>query len=681
MKKQKALILIVDDQEMNRALLSDMLENDYEILEASDGLEAMKQMDDRKNEIASVLLDIRMPNMDGFEVLSRMKHDKDLEQIPVIMISNDDSPESVERSYALGAADYINRPFNNYIVKKRVENTIFLYEKTKSLTELVEEQVAEKEKNNANMITILSAIVEFRNGESGNHTLRIRIITEILLECIMQKYPKYGLNYSAIADISNAAALHDIGKIAIPEEILNKPGKLTKEEFDIMKTHSAQGAEMLDKMKNLVEHNTMFNYARHICRWHHERFDGRGYPDGLMGDQIPICAQVVSLADVYDALTSVRVYKPAYSHSQALAMIMNGECGQFNPELLDALNEVADTLAERIELNSSRQDSLFDAQEISHEIIGKKDALSDRTIALLEEERTKYQFLAALSNEIIIDYDVSSDTISFSEKGNSELELPLLIGDFTKNLDSVKVIDEISLKLLIEKVEKSTPAQPIVREQYMLYLPDGGEAWYEIILRSMWSHDIVPRLKGVIGKIMNINDQKIETQRLENLAARDSLTHLFNRATAQQKIERYLKKDNSGMAAYIFLDVDDFKVINDARGHTFGDLVLGKVAQIISSNIRADDVAARMGGDEFIIFLKDIDGRDTVRRQADRIFSAFEAVSDDSKFTISMGVSIYPQDGDNFDELTENADKALYDAKRSGKNQCLFYEKYLETGR
>lgn len=674
MKKEKALILIVDDQEMNRALLSDMLETDYQILEAADGLEAMEKLEARKSEIASVLLDVRMPNMDGFEVLSKMKHDKQLEQIPVIMISNDDSPESVERSYALGAADYINRPFNNYIVKKRVENTIFLYEKTKSLTELVEEQVAEKEKNNANMITILSAIVEFRNGESGNHTLRIRIITEILLESIMKKCPKYYLNYSAIADISNAAALHDIGKIAIPEDILNKPGKLTPEEFEIMKTHSAQGAEMLDKMKSLVDHNAMFNYARQICRWHHERWNGNGYPDGLKGDQIPICAQVVSLADVYDALTSVRVYKPAYTHEQALQMIYNGECGQFNPELLEALQEVEDSLADKIEQNSSKQDRLFDAQEISNEIIGRKDALSDRTIALLEEERIKYQFLAALSNEIILDYDISTDTITFSEKGNSELDLPLLLNNFSHESSQIRAISSDTLRQIEEKIGNTTPSHPIVREQYILRMPNGERAWYEIILRSMWSHDIVPKLKGVIGKIMNINDQKIETQRLENLAARDSLTQLYNRATAQQMIEHYLLEENSSMGAYIFLDVDDFKIINDAKGHTFGDHVLGRIAKVISNNIRANDVAARMGGDEFIIFLKNIDSREVVKKQTDRVFGAFEGILEDDTVTISMGVAIYPYDGRTFLELTEHADKALYEAKSLGKNQCVFYK-------
>jgi len=673
MKKEKALILIVDDQEMNRALLSDMLEDDYRIMEAADGLEAIELMEAKTTQIACILLDVRMPNMDGFEVLTRMKRGHLLEQIPVIMISNDDSPQSVEKSYSLGAADYINRPFNNYIVKKRVENTIFLYQKTKTLTELVAEQVAEKEKNNANMITVLSAIVEFRNGESGNHTLKIRIITEILLECIMRKYPQYELTYSAIADMSNAAALHDIGKITIPEEILNKPGKLTTEEFAIMKTHSAVGADMLDKMRDLVEYNNMFEYARQICRWHHERWDGRGYPDGLSGAAIPLCAQVVALADVYDALTSERVYKPPFSHETALNMIYNGECGQFNPQLLEALKEIGNTLQDKIMQNSLHQDKLFDTQEISNEILVKKDVLSERTISLIEEERTKYQFLAALSNEIIIDYDVSTDIITFSEKGFTELGLPLSVEHFKDNLDKIKLISKEELSDLFEKVHATTPMMSIIREQYEIVQQNGESAWFEVILRSMWTRDIVPGIKSVIGKIMNINEQKVEIQRLESLVERDTLTHLYNRISAQRRIEHILKAANGKTGIYIFLDIDNFKHLNDKNGHIFGDRVLLRIAEIISNNIRIEDVAARIGGDEFIIFIRDIASEDVAVNQIERIYNAFENIMEEQKITVSMGVSIYPADGTGFAELTDYADKALYEAKNRGRDQYIFY--------
>jgi putative two-component system response regulator len=675
MIKEKQQILIVDDQEMNRSLLSDMLEENYRILEATNGIDALEIMRAQSMDIACVLLDVRMPKMDGFEVLKHMKAERLLDLMPVIIISNDDSMEAVENSYSLGANDYINRPFNNYIVQKRVENTIFLYRKTKNLMELVAEQVEEKEKSNANMITALSAIVEFRNGESGNHVLQIRIITEILLEHIMMRYPEYDLDYSAIANISNAASLHDIGKITIPSEILNKPGRLTKEEFEIMKTHSAMGSEMLDNMKGLVDSNVIFDYAWQICRWHHERWDGKGYPDQLVGEEIPMCAQVVAVADVYDALTSKRVYKPAYSHEKAMEMILGGECGAFNPKLLEVLKEVGDKLPEAIARKSNHQDKLFDIQEISNEILVKKDGLSERTINLVEEERTKYQFLADLSNEIIIDYDVDDDTLTFSEKGVTELNLPLEINRFKQNFSVIHVLQERELRRLFEKVRHTTPIHPIVREQLELLMPDGSTVWYEIILRSMWSREIVPKIKGVIGKLLDINDQKMEMLRLENLAARDTLTNLYNRNTAQQMIEAYLSKQKGALtAAYVFLDVDNFKKLNDSNGHVYGDKVLSKYAEVISNNIRSNDVAARVGGDEFIIFLKDISNEVVVHRQIERLYQAFKDIGHNQDCSISMGVALYPNDAADYKTLSEYADQALYHAKNKGKNQYCFYQ-------
>jgi putative two-component system response regulator len=676
MIRERQQILSVDDQDMKRSLLSVMLEDKYRILEATDGVEALEIMRAQSMDIACVLLDVRMPRMDGFEVLGHMTTERLLDLMPVVIISNDDSMEAVENSYALGANDYINRPFNNYIVQKRVENTIFLYRKTKNLMELVAEQVEEKEKSNANMITALSAIVEFRNGESGNHVLQIRIITEILLEHIMMQYPEYDLDYSAIANISNAASLHDIGKITIPSEILNKPGRLTKEEFEVMKTHSAMGSEMLDNMKSLVESNVIFDYAWQICRWHHERWDGKGYPEALVVEDIPICAQVVALADVYDALTSKRVYKPAYSHEKAMDMILGGECGQFNPKLMEALKEVRDLLPEKITNKSSKQDQLFDFNEISNEIMNKKDGLSERTINLVEEERTKYQFLADLSNEIIIDYDVDDDVITFSEKGWKELNLPMSVNRFSQNLDKLPILSQRELRKIFEKVRKTTPIHPIVREQYELTMPDGNNAWYEIILRTMWSREIVPKIKGVIGKLLDINEQKLEMMRLENLAARDNLTNLYNRTTAQNMIEHYMTNSKYPRAgAFVFLDVDNFKRVNDNNGHIFGDKVLSNYAEVISSNIRSNDVAARVGGDEFIVFLKDLSNEIVIKKQIDRLYDAFRVMGEDQDCSISMGIALFPKDAADYKTLSECADQALYQAKSKGKNQYCFYEK------
>ena len=355
----KQQILIVDDSEMNREILTEMLQDDFRILEAENGEEALKMLKQYGTGISLMLLDIVMPVMNGFEVLAAMAREHWMDDIPVIMISSEESEDYIRRAYEMGIADYIRRPFDAKIVYQRVFNTIKLYAKQRRLISLVADQIYEKEKNNRMMVGILSQIVEFRNGESGPHVLHIQTLTRLLLERLVQKTGQYGLSWSEQYMISMASALHDIGKIGIDEKILNKPGKLTKEEFDIMKTHTLIGATMLENLK-MYQGEILLEVAYQICRWHHERYDGKGYPDGLVGEEIPISAQVVSLADAYDALISDRVYKKAYSHEQAVKMILNGECGAFNPVLLECLTDIQDHLKEVV--NSDFVDN-FDAED------------------------------------------------------------------------------------------------------------------------------------------------------------------------------------------------------------------------------------------------------------------------------------------------------------------------------
>ena len=346
-KRNLPQLLVVDDSEMNREILKEILGKEYRILEACDGEEALKILEQYGTEISLVLLDIIMPKMDGFEVLAYMNRDKWIEDIPVIMISSEGSESYIRRAYELGASDYISRPFDAKVVYQRVINMIKLYAKQRRLIHLVTDQIYEKEKNNRMMTGILSQIVEFRNGESGLHVLHINILTQLLLEKLMRKSENYDLSWSQQHMIATASALHDIGKIGIDEKILNKPGKLTKEEFEAMKQHTIIGARMLDRLE-MYHDEEMMKYAYEICRWHHERYDGKGYPDGLKGEEIPISAQVVSLADVYDALVSDRVYKKAYSHEKAMEMILNGECGMFNPLLLECLVEIQDKVRKEL---------------------------------------------------------------------------------------------------------------------------------------------------------------------------------------------------------------------------------------------------------------------------------------------------------------------------------------------
>ena len=376
-------ILIVDDSALNRMVLIEILgKENYTFLEAENGQQAVELLDCHP-EVDLLLLDITMPEIDGFGVLETMNQYHWIEETPVIMISAEDADSFIERAYDLGASDYITRPFDARVVCRRVSNTLMLYAKQKRLVQMVAEQVYEKEKVSNTMISILSHIVEFRNNESGLHVVHIRTITELLLRRLRKKTDRYPLTEADISLISTASALHDIGKINIPEQILNKPGRLTKEEFEIVKTHSAVGEHMLRQIP-FNQNEPLVKIAREICRWHHERWDGRGYPDGLKGDEIPISAQVVSLADVYDALTSERCYKAAFDHETALNMIVNGECGAFNPLLLECLMDGADQIKQAMQeteeekQKDAEQSQRQEANRLSREVLQEERLLAGR---------------------------------------------------------------------------------------------------------------------------------------------------------------------------------------------------------------------------------------------------------------------------------------------------------------
>lgn len=376
----KETILIVDDSALNRMVLIEILgKENYTFLEAENGQQAVELLECHP-EVDLLLLDITMPEIDGFGVLEIMNQYHWIEETPVIMISAEDAYSFIERAYDLGASDYITRPFDARVVCRRVSNTLMLYAKQKRLVQMVAEQVYEKEKVSNTMISILSHIVEFRNNESGLHVVHIRTITELLLRRLRKKTDRYPLTEADISLISTASALHDIGKINIPEQILNKPGRLTKEEFEIIKTHSAVGEHMLRQIP-FNQNEPLVKIAREICRWHHERWDGRGYPDGLKGDEIPISAQVVSLADVYDALTSERCYKAAFDHETALNMIVNGECGAFNPLLLECLMDGADQIKQAMQeteeekQKDAEQNQRQEANRLSREVLQEEGLL------------------------------------------------------------------------------------------------------------------------------------------------------------------------------------------------------------------------------------------------------------------------------------------------------------------
>ena len=493
-KRQK--ILIVDDAKFNRDILKEFLGETYDYLEAENGNQVIQMIGENIG-IDLILLDINMPQMNGFEVLEIMKRSQCIDETPVIMISAEESVDVMRKAYEMGITDYITRPFDSVIVKKRVQNTLELYANQKRLINVVVDQVYEKEENNDIMLRILSNVLGSRNSESSEHILHIRTATKMMLRQLLKTTDAYHLTETDIAIITTASSLHDIGKIRIPEEILNKPGRLTDEEFKIMKTHSEIGASMIWDMHFLQDH-PLVHTAWEICRWHHERWDGKGYPDGLKGEEIPISAQVVSIVDVYDALTSERCYKKAFEHDTAIKMILDGQCGQFNSVLLKCLKELSLQFSKMYTNETNDNKQYYEAQRLSDEILKEKSLpcknYSQHVIKLMQE---KIEFFKENSGKISMEYNAISGKLVLTD-GESQKE-------YQRDLPGVDLygaygISEEDIQRIKDSLDSVSSKNKEVSMKVMLKVR-GERQMCDLKLHTLWSSIKTDGYIGIVGQL------------------------------------------------------------------------------------------------------------------------------------------------------------------------------------
>ena len=692
----KETILIVDDSALNRMVLMEILgKENYTFLEAENGQQAVELLDCHP-EVDLLLLDITMPEIDGFGVLEAMNQYHWIEETPVIMISAEDSYTFVERAYDLGASDYITRPFDARVVCRRVSNALMLYAKQKRLVQMVAEQVYEKEKVSNTMISILSHIVEFRNNESGLHVVHIRTITELLLRRLREKTDRYPLTEADISLISTASALHDIGKINIPEQILNKPGRLTKEEFEIIKTHSAVGEHMLRQIP-FNQNEPLVKVAREICRWHHERWDGRGYPDGLKGDEIPISAQVVSLADVYDALTSERCYKAAFDHETALNMIVNGECGAFNPLLLECLMDGADQIKQAMQeteeekQKDAEQSQRQEANRISREVLQEEGLFPGREKGgsgpkHFEVRDELPQYLGAEAQ-----FPGSHQT-ALQEGGNalswthcSGIAAAVALRGLRNLFHLVRLVDPTTSTVLeldedgqlretnefcaaglekhgrcescisIRAYEEKTKLNRLEFTEDTVYMVI---AKYLVVDGRACVLEMIAKLNG--GRWLDVNGRRylLEQGEAEENYYTDPVTGAYTR----RFFERYLPH-MEGAEGVAVIDVDHFKTVNDTLGHPVGDQALRAIAEAILSYVRSSDLMVRYGGDEFLLIVPRIP-KDAFEERLEEIRQvvAKTKVPDHPELELSVSIGgahgVFPMS-----EAICQADRLMYEDK------------------
>ncbi len=556
MNKQRK-ILIADDSKINQEFISEILGDKYQYTYANNGAEVIEYLNNNLD-VDILLLDINMPIMNGFEVLETMNERHWIEEIPVVVISGESDTEFLRKAYELGATDYIPRPFSDITVQSRVKNTLTIYTKQKQLVQLVEEQVYEREELSNTMINIFSHTVEQRNFESGKHSLNIRKISDMLLHELMKITDQYHLSEKSISIIASLSTFHDIGKISIPRAILNKPGKLDPEEWEIMKTHSAKGDEIIASAE-IPQDTFVVKTARAICRWHHERWDGKGYPDGLVGDEIPISAQVVAMADCYDALTSERSYKKAFSHDVAIEMICNGECGSFNPQLIQCLRVISPELKNALQDDFSEDIEKKNVEVLTKEALTNKELpLDDRSSRLFENEKVKKEFFMKQAAGIQFEFDIPSSKVTYNDWDNKISGKSFYFSE----LGEKGILSQKDHLKFLENLSKTSREKPDFSMD-VLILVNNTYRWHRLNVLTVWP------IRGneyisILGQYIDIHDE-VTANALDYLLANEQLSTLYN----------YLKKI--------------FKVVRIIDPSTHKELTFGLDGEIIKTDANCSD--------------------------------------------------------------------------------------------
>ena len=500
-------LLIADDSELNRAILVSVLEKNFDILEAADGKEAIATLAAHEGNIAALLLDVVMPEADGFEVLEEMNRRGWIDEIPTIMISVETGGSYIDRAFQLGAADYVSRPFVPNMIRRRVINAILLHTKTQKLTGLIADRFYRRERNTDILAAILGYAVEYRSGERGTHMTNVSRITGLLLHRLLERTDRCPIGPEDIETVCIASSLHDIGKLLIPEDILTKPTALTPGEFDIVKQHTRLGAKIISDLP-IYQNETIIKYALEICRWHHERWNGEGYPDGLKGEDIPIAAQVVSLADAYDALTSKRCYKEALSHEKSLEMIRGGECGSFNPLLLECLNDIADTLKHSAGAEAAVEPPAYRwAKELIWKPDGSRQELSSaRMTKQVEQELSKRRFFSDLTEEFWFEYTRHPDALALSAGAARRTGLPRVIVGPLSCTQLCSVMSADTIQAMRDRLLRAASDETYLEFETELTL-DGHPSLCQIAVQITWASDEPGRFSSLFGRVLDIGER------------------------------------------------------------------------------------------------------------------------------------------------------------------------------
>lgn len=711
-------ILVADNVEMNKSILRELFGSQYDMIETDSSEIAFRLLIQYKHDISIILINETIAQNFTQSMIKTLKDLNIFENIPLIIILNKDYLKTKGLNINFPCSDVISSPVNPYIIKKRVANLIDLYSHKNDLEKRVQEQTAkiiaqndmlkiqQKKINTINndMLDTLSTVIEYRDVESGRHIHRIKEFTRVLLRVLAKNYPKYNLIEEKINLIASASSIHDIGKIAIPDAILLSPRRLTYDEFKIMKFHTIKGCEILNQLDS-VERNEYFKYCYEICRYHHEKWDGLGYPDGLVGDEIPISAQVVSVADCYDALTSERPYKAAFTHEQAVEMIRTGACGAFSEEMMDCFSRV---LPQFKKLAQEYKDCAHTDKDISFD--ERKKYIKNNN-----EDHSKDIYLKMDRDDLISTIEHQKNIMNETHKRDSEILYR--ISDFVFECD-LKHDTFHDCKDIISKLYGYTPKN--YGEAVMMFAENCAEDEKSKFIRTFRIENIrkealngkkrvalecyikvskkgyslvkcvvIPFLEdGILRKIFCsavIVHNKTMYSNMSSITKRlDPVTGLLNFESMKNEVDDYISHSGkNGYHILVNIDIDDFKNINRQTSYRFGNDILCDIANELKDCSSQNSIIGRAEDDNFLVFIKDCPNSSESLNIVERIFRCLhKTYTFDDKtsrnVSVSMGISSYPQDGDNFEALFSNVLKAADIAKLNGKDMYLFYNNNMK---
>lgn len=699
-------MLVIDNTNINNLILHEIFDLQYEVIETDSSETAFELINKYQNEIEVIIIDESIAANFSDDMLKALDDLNIFQYIPVIMIIDKEflKGRSVVKNFPY--SDVANSPINPYVIKKRISNLTKLFSSKKELETTVQSQtekiisqdnllkIQDRKMNTDDMLEILGDIVNYRDVESGNHLMRIRKYTEILLRILAEKYPKYNITEKKINLITSASALHDIGKIAIPDAILLNPRRLTSEEFNIMKQHTLQGCKILDELDS-VKHDECYIYCYQICRYHHEKYDGKGYPDGLVGDEIPIWAQVVSVADCYDALTNERPYKPAFTHEQAAEMIKTGACGVFSDEMMDCFDSALQQFKD-LELQYESSDTVRDTSQKYirtnentrlkniYNKMEKKDLISviERQKKNITEERKYCSKILYSIADFVLEFDIRQDNM-IECKGS----ITKALGYMPKNYyEAVTVLSELcsgdSKSKFIDTFRMDNIYNEAKRGKRRISLEcimKTGKKYY-----SRVQFYAVPNLAN--GELVSVYcvalilKHKDKSQFIDEIMqGYDTITGLLNFDGVKKEINNYLcnyGKDENHILLNI--DVDRFKNINHRMGYHFGNAVLKGIADNLKKSTPENSIIGRGENDSFVVLIKDVCTSSDALRIIGNILEAIDRKysfggKEINDLSVSMGISMYPSDGESFELLFEKAGIAADKAHIDEKNSCLLY--------